>query len=440
MKKKQWLFAGLLLIYGTMLGQQKSTSLQALNDSTGIIQSNPVLPSSTNGFKSISYGEGNTFMNCDNTAYKISFNVNNSEKMNINNNGNVGIGTTSPTSTLNIVGNTSSYIPSTNGTQIISGAIELAKSTYPYIDFNGWTLGSQDYDSRIILYNENLLSFLGAPIGINYTTYNSNYRLSVGGNSYLNGNGYITGNLGLGTTSPSAKLHVEGNSYFNGNVGIGTVSPTTSFDVYTTYSGGYGFTPALKVRNNTGTKFLVTDDYVAIGMSESELQSGNGGPLVVKGGATFQVDNYAKGINIDPSNCQLSVWNPTAQYLSIVFPIRILGDLTVQTGDLLMYSSGLKGKFTQDGKIWAQEIVVQATDPWPDFVFNSEYKSMPLNELEKFVKTNNHLPDVPSACEVAENGVNLTKMDASLLQKIEELTLYIIELKKEIETIKSEKP
>ena len=96
-------------------------------------------------------------------------------------------------------------------------------------------------------------------------------------------------------------------------------------------------------------------------------------------------------------------------------------------------------KITSDGKIWAQEIIVQTTDPWPDYVFNVDYKLLPLNELANYINRNNHLPGMPSAEEVAANGINLGQMDARLLQKIEELTQYIIELQKEIDSLKKNK-
>lgn len=84
-----------------------------------------------------------------------------------------------------------------------------------------------------------------------------------------------------------------------------------------------------------------------------------------------------------------------------------------------------------NGKITAKEVEVTLSG-WSDFVFNSDYKLRPLCEVEQFIKTNKHLPDVPSEKEVLENGVNLGDMSAVLLQKIEELTLYIIELNKRI--------
>ncbi|PXV59425.1 hypothetical protein CLV62_13646 [Dysgonomonas alginatilytica] len=64
---------------------------------------------------------------------------------------------------------------------------------------------------------------------------------------------------------------------------------------------------------------------------------------------------------------------------------------------------------------------------------------MPLDELEQFVKTNNHLPEIPSASEVEKDGLSLGEMQNKLLQKIEELTLYTIELKKEVDQLKAQK-
>lgn len=89
-------------------------------------------------------------------------------------------------------------------------------------------------------------------------------------------------------------------------------------------------------------------------------------------------------------------------------------------------------KLAVEGKIGAREVKVQSSG-WADFVFAEDYVLPPLAEVEQFIKENKHLPEVPSEAEVKENGIELGKMDALLLQKIEELTLYMIELKKENE-------
>ncbi len=81
------------------------------------------------------------------------------------------------------------------------------------------------------------------------------------------------------------------------------------------------------------------------------------------------------------------------------------------------------------------KVATYGSTDWADFVFNKDYKLMPLKKLESYLNTNKHLPDVPSAKEVAKDGIDLGDMDAKLLQKIEELTLYTIQLQKQITQI-----
>lgn len=90
---------------------------------------------------------------------------------------------------------------------------------------------------------------------------------------------------------------------------------------------------------------------------------------------------------------------------------------------------------TVNGKMRAHAVKVY-TD-WADFVFEDTYILPSLEEVEKHIKENGHLKDIPSAADVEDNGIELGEMNKLLLQKIEELTLYIIELNKEIELLKS---
>ncbi|WP_276090974.1 hypothetical protein [Pedobacter sp. JY14-1] len=82
------------------------------------------------------------------------------------------------------------------------------------------------------------------------------------------------------------------------------------------------------------------------------------------------------------------------------------------------------------GKIRAQEVKVELAN-WPDYVFAKDYALPTLAETERHIKEKGHLPGIPSAAEVKENGVELGDMNKKLLQKIEELTLHLIEMKKE---------
>ena len=112
------------------------------------------------------------------------------------------------------------------------------------------------------------------------------------------------------------------------------------------------------------------------------------------------------------------------------------GQIVVGTGITSM-PSGYR-LFVEDGILTEKlKVAVKNTSDWSDYVFADEYKLMPLEQVEKFVNENKHLPNVPSAVEVVESGIDVAKMDAKLLEKIEELTLYIIQQQKEINELKT---
>jgi hypothetical protein len=88
--------------------------------------------------------------------------------------------------------------------------------------------------------------------------------------------------------------------------------------------------------------------------------------------------------------------------------------------------------------VYARQIQVQGSGNFPDYVFDKNYQLMSLSEVEQYIKENHHLPSVPSAAEVEKNGINIGQMNEILLKKVEELTLYMIQLKKEYEELKVE--
>jgi len=90
------------------------------------------------------------------------------------------------------------------------------------------------------------------------------------------------------------------------------------------------------------------------------------------------------------------------------------------------------------GSSVAEEMFVKLSNDWGDFVFEKEYDLMPLDELEIYLEENKHLPEFPSAAEVEKDGLALGETERLLTIKVEELTLYILELKKEIDTLKEQ--
>ena len=240
------------------------------------------------------------------------------------------------------------------------------------------------------------------PLNWNYLTMLNNGNVGIGTTSptkklHVEGDTYLNGNLGIGTASPTQKFHVVGNSYFNGNVGIGTDSPQKKLHVQgdTYLSGNLGIGTA-----STTQKFHVV------------------------GNSYF---NGNVGIGIDSPQKKLHVQGDT--YLS--------GNVGIGTANTSSY------KLTVDGKINCTEVVVTSSvsrgegeGEWPDYVFAEDYNLRSLDEVASYIEENKRLPEIPSAAEVSEKGVNLLEINTLLLKKVEELTLYIIQQQKEIDELK----
>jgi hypothetical protein len=94
-------------------------------------------------------------------------------------------------------------------------------------------------------------------------------------------------------------------------------------------------------------------------------------------------------------------------------------------------------KLAVNGNVRSKEVVVESG--WADYVFQKNYELRSLESVESFIKQNNHLPNIPSAADIQKNGLKLGDMQKKMMEKIEELTLYVIELKKEIDLLKAVK-
>ena len=168
-----------------------------------------------------------------------------------------------------------------------------------------------------------------------------------------------------------------------------------------------------------GREFSFTDgaknlfSFGASVISNSQLDYG-----YIGGGAYNYLNNKSHFMVFKPNgNIGIGTISPTAK-------LDIKGDIK---GD----------KLDINGTIRSKEVKIEASE-WSDFVFGEDYKLPALSEVESHIKKHKHLPDIPSEKQVIEEGVNVVEMQAKLLQKIEELTLYVIDLKKENESIKQE--
>ncbi|WP_425237726.1 fibronectin type III domain-containing protein [Ulvibacterium sp.] len=123
-----------------------------------------------------------------------------------------------------------------------------------------------------------------------------------------------------------------------------------------------------------------------------------------------------------------TVWNEANSVASYTGNVAV-GTATVPNG----YQMAI------DGKLITEEVKVQLSGNWPDYVFSAEYRLPTLEEVQKHITEKGHLVNIPSASEVEAEGIELGEMNKLLLEKIEELTLYILKMDKEIKALKNKK-
>lgn len=126
---------------------------------------------------------------------------------------------------------------------------------------------------------------------------------------------------------------------------------------------------------------------------------------------------------------------PTKSIAQTSAPVGFPDGIIVGTG--VTIPAGSTYKMAIAGGIITEKVRVATNGSlfWADFVFDPKYQLRPLAEVEKYIKQNNHLPDVPSTHDVNSNGIDIAQTEAILLQKIEELTLYVINQNKKIERL-----
>ena len=254
---------------------------------------------------------------------------------------------------------------------------------------DGLSVSQYNYDVTIRQFDEGSLSLLG------YT-----------------GRGFTLtpdGSIGIGITAPAHSLHVLGDSYLQGETTVHGI-----FNVFYTTGIGLGC-QKLSIGNamyeglRFGTAYL--------GFNAQRTNNGwqrtgdgyhNGGAVIW---ATITGDIYFANLPSTDGN------NASG-----------MTDLDVKSHASLWLSN--------DGILTAKEIKV-TLNGWPDYVFSEGFQLPTLAETEAYIQQNGHLPGVPSAAEVEEEGLSVGEMNKVLMQKVEELTLHLIELQKQIDELKS---
>ncbi len=165
-----------------------------------------------------------------------------------------------------------------------------------------------------------------------------------------------------------------------------------------------------------------------------------GGTLQLQGNATtapqVSIHNYIGGAFTGSSVLEIGTANSTLSasqnILAIFGNTGIVGAVFKSNGNVGIGTANPQSLLAVKGTVTAQKVVVTQTG-WSDYVFDKNYSLLPITELKSFIVDHKHLPDLPSAESVAKNGVDLGDNQSVLLKKIEELTLYIIQLNAKLE-------
>lgn len=308
----------------------------------------------------------------------------------IKNDGNIGVGTSLPKQMLHVVGgnilisrvaNRNDRAPGSTNGSILFG--DVTSTQYP---FGSWGIEYLN-DSE----NGHGLNF--------WKTADAN-GASINYVLFLCEEGSYKGNVGIGTKTPSCKLEVSGSA------------KTTSLQ-----TGTLNVTGNVSFRNLAGntTKVITID---------------NNGDLLTEEFSSFHdnMGNHVASQNLNLNGNKLV--NGSSGTGGIY--IHTNGNVRIGAGNMIPTKA-----LEVNGTIRSKEVIVEVAN-WSDFVFDNNYNLMSLKDTESYIKQNGHLPNIPSAAEVEKEGIQLGEMNALLLQKVEELTLYVIELQKQIDELKGD--
>jgi len=187
------------------------------------------------------------------------------------------------------------------------------------------------------------------------------------------------------------------------------------------------------INSNSLNSTSINSEQVSIGTSNSrviELKSNNVGgeiELYDDNSRTIKIDGQSSNGN-SASGSAITLYDAVGtQKIKLIADsgIQILDGEKLQIGSVTVPTGYLMGV---DGKAIFEEVQVQLSGSWPDYVFKKNYKLMPLDDLRNFINENNHLPGIPAANEIENNGLTIGEMQRKMMEKIEELTLHVIQL------------
>ena len=470
--------------YSSTNGYTFGTKAKANNDNTYAIGNNV----QTNGINSIIIGASlnPTYPLVNYNPNSISMGINVSEPTltiqgpaNVNSGfGKVGIGTISPLTNLHILSNTGE-----------NALLYVQTKQFTGTAYAGFLLGNQshgitaDPNNGLMFRTEKYYIFNDGNVGIGTSTPIT--KLQVTGTSMFD-------KVGIGTSNPLADLQVNGSVSIgyesalpsqakslivNGFIGIGTYAPETRLDVrgkvkaenlqlttgYNTgyllvsdYQGNASWVDPTTVNagawiRNGNNIYVASEKKIGIGTeTPAEPLHVSGNALItgaIKGGHNDWQSLNLYGNSSETDGARIMIGNSSAANGGFIkmFAVGNNGGIEFSNqnmvvmslkanNDIVIGTPSIKSNMYVNGEITANLVRVN-TQEWYDCVFEKEYKLQPLSEVEAYINQYKHLPEIPSEADVKADGIDVAQMNALLLKKVEELTLYVIELEKRMEEI-----
>jgi hypothetical protein len=322
--------------------------------------------------------------------------------INANNKGKVGIGTTTPTAKLDVVGNNPLQY------QFAGSFVNNANTTYDSKGLYVATKGDQPGEALLV---QNITNSGG-----------TNTLLSV----------QAAGNLNFGTVAIGAAV--------SGNAALEVTMPDLPGDIFTAVMSSGSNSMWFKNKLHLGG----FGNPIQQEGDQGIIWSDSGGPFSFNNTSGFVIAPYGpfkKGIRISDdgkvnatdyliNGVSILAGGGASQWVSVGSGIKFTG------GNVGIGVPNPVNKLEVCGKIKATDLEIEAN--WCDYVFDRKYNLASIEEREKFIIKNKHLPNIPSEKEIKEQGATLSTALTGILQNTEELTLYIIEINKKLEHLQEE--
>lgn len=332
--------------------------------------------------------------------------------------GRVGIGEAAPAEKLQVNGN------------------QLLEAAHPILKLKTTSLAAATAEADI--------EFNGPSSNLASIRYTNSSLVMTGRNGAFNDLVLNNGNVGIGIGTPTEKLQLVGGNMLmtssnpmiqmqQGSIDKGFIQ--LNGDDFRIGCNSSNINGKFVVRTAAGDQFFVDNaGYVGIGVTglgaEAKVHVGTGlGVSLTQNGYLMLGNSSGSNMVFDINEIQTRTNGAAASMI-----LQRSGG-TVRIGGTAVPSGY---KFAVDGKVICEELKVKlVSSGWPDYVFGDNYTLPTLKEVEKYIQQNKHLPNIPSATEIEKNGIEVGDMQKRMMEKIEQMTLYILQLQKQIDELKN---